>query len=588
MDMRWLKTDAARFRLVGVVNRLDRRDFHALRGETRLRRGALHLPARLQLRSDGKRQRSPRACRSTSTPSSTRRRTPMAAAPASPGAGRRSSTRTSTPAGWPAGRSTRRELTFKQLELNAQVVRFPSGQEPEFGGQAAYLMRIFGIDGDSDHRNAAGEHARRCAARRRCRAEGRARRLCRATMSRRSTPASTRSPTSSWRSKVISFSTFGSARLANHPFTPLFKPRRFRRRSTIRAAQACALAGSADRTAGQRHLPGLPPVRLDGRLPFHRPRRRRRPRRSTASRSASRRIFHAELPRRAAYLEAVVRDERAEPFPAAVLRAAGQLGRRRGRLRAGRHRHALHHAGRCRASSATTGSAARARSARRWRRRPDDRPAARAMPAAEGQRGDVFRPSLPDRRDRHQHRASPTTTRIQDHRPVRAPSPRRFRAPTIPAGRRASACRAASPIAQLQRQGPQPSPTSRPGKPMPHEICGLVGGKKFDICVATGNFDQCLGGAVNRGNRPACWRDAFLPRGLYVPVAAGRHAGQAQGQGHRLLLADLFRLPDAHRQPPDAAGRLRYAPRWAPDWTRRWTPPRSSGSVLEDTSRHRH
>lgn len=47
------------------------------------------------------------------------------------------------------------------------------------------------------------------------------------------------------------------------------------------------------------------------------------------------------------------------------------------------------------------------------------------------------------------------------------------------------------------------------GKPMPSEICGLVGGKKFDICVATNNFDQCLGGAVNRGNRPACSADHF-------------------------------------------------------------------------------
>ncbi|WP_292531641.1 hypothetical protein [Mesorhizobium sp.] len=45
----------------------------------------------------------------------------------------------------------------------------------------------------------------------------------------------------------------------------------------------------------------------------------------------------------------------------------------------------------------------------------------------------------------------------------------------------------------------------KPGKTMPNEICGLVGGKKFDICVATNNFDQCLDGAVNRGNRPACW-----------------------------------------------------------------------------------
>jgi hypothetical protein len=47
------------------------------------------------------------------------------------------------------------------------------------------------------------------------------------------------------------------------------------------------------------------------------------------------------------------------------------------------------------------------------------------------------------------------------------------------------------------------------GKPMPNEICGLVGGKKFDICVATNNFDQCLGGAVNRGNRPACDAEHF-------------------------------------------------------------------------------
>ena len=44
---------------------------------------------------------------------------------------------------------------------------------------------------------------------------------------------------------------------------------------------------------------------------------------------------------------------------------------------------------------------------------------------------------------------------------------------------------------------------------MPNEICGLVGGKKFDLCVATNNFDQCLGGAVNRGNRPACSADHF-------------------------------------------------------------------------------
>lgn len=44
----------------------------------------------------------------------------------------------------------------------------------------------------------------------------------------------------------------------------------------------------------------------------------------------------------------------------------------------------------------------------------------------------------------------------------------------------------------------------KPGQKMPREICGLAGGKKFDLCVATNNFDQCLGGAVVRGNRPSC------------------------------------------------------------------------------------
>ncbi|MEC8380332.1 MAG: hypothetical protein VXZ96_08420 [Myxococcota bacterium] len=33
---------------------------------------------------------------------------------------------------------------FKQLELNAQIVRFPSGLETEFAGQALYLLRVYG------------------------------------------------------------------------------------------------------------------------------------------------------------------------------------------------------------------------------------------------------------------------------------------------------------------------------------------------------------------------------------------------------------------------------------------------------------
>ena len=47
------------------------------------------------------------------------------------------------------------------------------------------------------------------------------------------------------------------------------------------------------------------------------------------------------------------------------------------------------------------------------------------------------------------------------------------------------------------------------GKPMPREICGLAGGKKFDLCVATNNFDQCLGGAVQSRQPAGCSADHF-------------------------------------------------------------------------------
>ena len=48
MDMRWLRSPGARLRLVGVVNRIDRRDFHDLRAEAGC--GEMRLIFRLVLR----------------------------------------------------------------------------------------------------------------------------------------------------------------------------------------------------------------------------------------------------------------------------------------------------------------------------------------------------------------------------------------------------------------------------------------------------------------------------------------------------------------------------------------------------------
>ncbi|RVA46568.1 hypothetical protein EN929_20050, partial [Mesorhizobium sp. M7A.F.Ca.CA.004.11.1.1] len=145
MDMRWLKTDAARFRLVGVVNRLDRRDFMLLQGDRSC--GEVRFIYRLaySFRKNGKLLASRLPFNFNAV---------YSAAPDADGgcvgtAGRWTpQLDESVDAGWLTGGPLEKAgLTFKQLELNAQVVRFPSGQETEFGGQAAYLMRVFGIDG---------------------------------------------------------------------------------------------------------------------------------------------------------------------------------------------------------------------------------------------------------------------------------------------------------------------------------------------------------------------------------------------------------------------------------------------------------
>ena len=194
MDMRWLKTNAAHFRLVGVVNRLDRRDFHQLSGETGC--GEVRLVYRLAyaFRKDGKGK-----LLSSRMPFNFN--AVFDAMPDADGgcvgvAGRWTpAIDENVDAGWLAGGPLDLSaLTFRQLELNAQVVRFPSGQEPEFGGQAVYLMRIFGIDGDKVSELPLENTPDVAAHRRRRRAEGASSRPMSRQMPRRSTRASTRCP----------------------------------------------------------------------------------------------------------------------------------------------------------------------------------------------------------------------------------------------------------------------------------------------------------------------------------------------------------------------------------------------------------
>ena len=220
IDLRWLGSPLARFRLIGVVNRTDRRDFTALTpspacGEVRLvyrlayhfRRGATtyasRLPVNINMVFDVP------AGQSGECPDLARIWTP-AADHSDPG---------DTAGCLAAG--PLRGLSLRQVETNAQVVRLPSGLETELGGQAIYLMRVFRIDGDQavpkplentpDVARLSADAALKA-------------RLVDYVCSH--LPEIDRGvyqlPDVFLAEKALSFSTFGSARTANHPFAALF------------------------------------------------------------------------------------------------------------------------------------------------------------------------------------------------------------------------------------------------------------------------------------------------------------------------------------------------------------------------------
>ncbi len=139
LDGRWLQSPLAQFRLVGIVNRLDRRDFGGPEGTC----GETRLIYRLAYRFTGRKGRlyASRLPVSVSLVLEQLGDCRAAAAAWVPGEA------LETPgaiAGWLAANAlSPGRVRLKQIEINAQIVRFPSGQETEFGGQAVYLMRIF-------------------------------------------------------------------------------------------------------------------------------------------------------------------------------------------------------------------------------------------------------------------------------------------------------------------------------------------------------------------------------------------------------------------------------------------------------------
>lgn len=407
-------------------------------------------------------------------------------------------------------------LVLRQIEVNAQVVRLPSGMETELGGQAIYLMRVFRIEGaraipkplenTPDIARLAADAALRA-------------RLVDYVHTH--LPAIDRGvyqiPDQFLAEKALSFSTFGSARPANHPFASLFTTADFAGLPYASLGYVASPAGLIARlddgtctgchqgaaTAGF-HLIGHDEP---GSASFN------------VVKVPISPHLHAEDARRRAYLGALARGAGTRCVPAALNRSAGDWSD------AGRH--------------APAPAAATAPFRGGWPCGPDFACAAIAdnprLPIATGQcmprqekgvvsgmaclSGEIV-PGKTPYLDRFR-----ILRQINRHAPAVSPTAYNCRPAKlgVPGG---SAYRQCTP-AERAFAG-----FSSGGRPA--EICALVGGKAFDLCVATDNFARRMDASVVRGNRPSCGtgrfcREDFMCQALPATIPGAASIGRDNG-----------------------------------------------------------
>jgi hypothetical protein len=509
IDLGWLNSPIANFRLSAVVNRLDRRDFASLEGDN-ASCGEVRLIYRLAYAFQDAKLKRQLASRLPFTLnavfSATAGQGESCADIARLWLRQRPAADASTDAAaLLAGPLASSRLKLKQIEINAQIVRFPSGMETQFGGQAAYLMRVFAV-------SKLGE------------AVALTPRTLENTpdLPRLKSDAALRKdlvdyvqanvagidqgvymlPERFLATKAISYSTFGSARLANHPFTEALPVDALagidlagtRLLRTPRAVidrldnGTCMGCHQANATAGF-HMFGI----------------------DDATTSALNRIkvgvsphVHAETPRRVAYVEAVAggsQPDRYRPLsfapparwepgkPASYTAAALTMPCLTGSSRAEFGEGWSCGAGStCKAIVANAsvglelGQCLRLEEARNFSGQPC---LAGAITTVAG------KPYLDTYKLTGQFGAfakgfSQTSFNC---RPAKI---------GVPGG-----------MAYRQCTPADRSFAGFAGGKVPEEICGLAGGKAFDDCVATNNFDACLAKAVTRGNRGTCSATSF-------------------------------------------------------------------------------
>ena len=508
IDLGWLKSPIAHFRLTAIVNRLDRRDVAALGGETGC--GEMRLIYRLAYSFEETKLKRRLASRLPFTLNAV---FSVAADPAQDcteaaalwlraqdGTGSAAQAKALAQGPLAPGR-----LRLKQIEINAQIVRFPSGMETQFGGQAAYLMRVFTATQVGSALALAPKPLENTPDIARLKSDDALRRDL-VNYVRNHIPAIDQGvyllPDRFLATKAISYSTFGSARLANHPFTealPIDALAGLDLGGTrlVRTARAvierldngtCMGCHQANATAGF-HMFGL----------------------DDDTTSALNRIktgvsphFHAETFRRAAYIEAVAagrEPDRYRPLSFAPP-AQWQPGQ------SFTYRPAA-------ATMPCLMEGARAAFGEGWTCGAGSTcKAIVANPSVGLELGQCLR--LEEARNFSGQPCLTGLINTATGKPYldRYTPTGQFGAFSKGFSQSAFNCRPAKigvPGGMAYRQC---SPADRSfagfaGGKAPPEICGLAGGKAFDDCVATNDFDSCLAKAVTRGNRGTCSATSF-------------------------------------------------------------------------------
>jgi len=251
-DSRWLRAKSARFELVGIIPRLDRRAFFddacgeirlvyrlAYGGSASVGQGGMAERSRLPMTVSLELQGAPRAEDGGCVEAARRWLAPAGLKGAPLG-------RWLVSADGPlhAGALTRARLA--QLVVNVQRVRWPSAVRPDLGGHAEYVLRAFeGRAAGAPLTPAPLENTpdvERLRSSPASRAELLAQ-LLRPDVIERVDEGTVRLPTSLLARRVISVTPGGLERRANRPFASLFEPRELE--SATRASSRHAKSGAA-------------------------------------------------------------------------------------------------------------------------------------------------------------------------------------------------------------------------------------------------------------------------------------------------------------------------------------------------------